>query len=67
MRANQKLSTKNVAAHAWRAGFRGVTGLAASLGVNRVSVYRAIRTPNRHRPTFRRIEQALNSHGTHRI
>jgi DNA-binding phage protein len=63
MRAKAKQATRNLAPRAWRAGFRGVTGLAAHLGIHRVTVYRAVSNPHQHGPTFRRIQEALDSHG----
>lgn len=61
MRATPKLTTRNIARHAWRSGFRGVTGLASSLGVHRVSIYKAIRNPGRHRPLVRRVHEAITN------
>lgn len=62
MRPKHKMATRNLAPRAWRAGYRGVTGLAAALGIHRVTVYRAMANPHQHGPTFRRIEQALTRH-----
>lgn len=59
MRSAPQITTRNIAQHAWRAGFRGVTGLARELGVHRVSVYKALRFPNRHRPLVRRLHDAV--------
>jgi hypothetical protein len=59
MRPPRKLNTRSLVKLSWRAGFRGVSGLAKALGVHRVSVYRAVRDPKRHSPTYNRVEEAL--------
>jgi hypothetical protein len=61
MAATQRITARNLAQLAWAAGHRGVTGLAKSIRRHRVTVYRAVREPNRHRPTFRAIHKALGN------
>jgi DNA-binding phage protein len=51
----------DLAERAWRAGFRGVSGLAREIGCNRVSIYRAAQNPRRYGPLWAKIS-ALLSH-----
>lgn len=53
------VNTKNLRMLAWKAGHHGVTGLAKSIGRSRVTVWKAVREPNRFRPTYRAVLGAL--------
>jgi DNA-binding MurR/RpiR family transcriptional regulator len=46
---------------AWTAGFEGVAGLARHIRRNRVTVWNAVRFPDRHTPTFNKIVEALTN------
>ena len=56
------LTVNTVNRLAWEAGFDGVAGLARHISRNRVTVWKAVRWPDQHTPTFNKIVEAL-THG----
>lgn len=54
------ITIKNVNRLAWQAGFEGVAGLARHLKRNRTTIWKAVRWPDQHSPTFNLICEALN-------
>lgn len=54
-----EVNTKNLRTLAWLNGFKGVAGLARSLGRDRATVYRTVRNPQQYRPTYRALQSAL--------
>lgn len=51
--------TRRTLRHLARKRFGGVSGLAAFIGRNRVTVYSALRDPDRYGPTLAAIRAAL--------
>lgn len=60
LRNTPELTTDNLCELCWRAGYRGVVGLANSIGRSRVTVHRAVRWPDQFGPTLQLIKKALN-------
>lgn len=58
--ARVTLSRRNLSRLAHAKGFRGVAGLARRLGRNRVTLYQALKNPNRYKPTVKAMQEALD-------
>lgn len=64
---DRSLTLNNLASLSWKTGYRGVSGLARAINRNRVTVYAAIRNPQRYAPTYRLIARALAANETPRL
>lgn len=58
MRDTKKIKPENLKALCWKRGF-SVADLATRIGRHRVSVYRAVKNPDQHAPTFEKIKEVL--------
>lgn len=56
-----QVTPKNLRILCWQRGFHGVVGLANAIGRSRVTVHRAVSTPDQFGPTYRLIQEALAS------
>jgi hypothetical protein len=56
---NSKVNEKNLRELAWKAGYRGVVGLAKAMNKSRVTVHRAAKRPKRYGPTYQKLEELL--------
>lgn len=59
------ITRKTVGREAWAAGFRGVAGLARSIGVSRAAIYSAVSRPHSYKPTARKIRERLGKEIAH--
>lgn len=60
MAVPHQITTENIQRLAFVAGYKGVADLARSLRRNRVTVWRAVKDPQRYGPTFSAIKKALH-------
>lgn len=59
MSRKSPITPKNLKRLAYLNGFDGVSGLAASIGRSRVTLWRALRNPTRYRPTVLALQKRL--------
>lgn len=57
--SNGNVTKENLQALAWKAGYKGVPGLARALKRHRITVWRAVRWPDQFGPTYRAILAAV--------
>lgn len=55
----KRVTSENLRRLCWARGYRGIPGLADAIGRSRVTIWRAVRHPNRFTPTYTLIEKAL--------
>lgn len=59
-KVKRNVTRENFTQLCWARGYRGVAGLARHLGRNRVNLFRAVRYPATHRPTYNLIVETLS-------
>lgn len=56
-----KVTSENLRRLCWARGYRGIPDLAARIGRNRVTVWRAVKNPKQYAPTYKKIAEALSA------
>jgi len=59
MTLKSKITKKNLRMLCWRAGYEGVTGVSKAIGKSRISVHRAVVSPNSYKPTMKLLQEVL--------
>lgn len=53
------ITREKLSAMCWKAGYRGVTGVAKAIGKSRVTVHQAVNHPQTYSPTMKKLRKVL--------